>query len=429
MSMLYIYIAGIIVCIALSAFCSGAEMCYSSCSTLRLESLKDSGSKSAELALKIVENYDKALGAILIGNNLVNIAASSLASVALITAVGNDDYAWAVTATITVLVIIFGETVPKIVAKKNANSMALSYSHPVRSLMIVLSPVVWIVVKLIYLLTFWMKAPDTGDSSEEAVEELQSIIETAEDEDVLDEDQSELVQAAIDFSEISAYEAMTARVDVEAIDIEDSWEDILRIIEDSAHTRIPVYEGSIDNIIGILYLNHFLKALTDDGKVDIRSLLMPPCYVYKTAKLPAVLNQMKKAKQHLAVVSDEYGGTLGVLSMEDVLEQIVGDIWDESDEVEQEIVRRTDGEFEIDGDMVISDFLELVGIREENFDADSSTVGGWVMEMFGGYPKEGYSFDYADFTVTVLKMDDRRVDRVLIKTKKEDNEDKEDKKQ
>lgn len=422
MSMLYVYIAGIVVCIALSAFCSGAEMCYSSCSSLRLESMKDGGSKSASLALKIVDNYDKALSAILIGNNLVNIAASSLASVALITTVGNDEYAWAVTAVITVLVIIFGETIPKIVAKKNANSMAVSYSGPVRLMMIVLSPVVWVVVKLIYLLTFWMKDGNTGDSSEEAVEELQSIIETAEDEDVLDEDQSELVQAAIDFSEISAYEAMTARVDVEAIDIEDSREDILAIVAESAHTRIPVYEGSIDNIIGILYLNQFLKALTDNADADIKSFLMPPCYVYKTTKLPAVLNQLKKAKQHLAIVSDEYGGTLGVLSMEDVLEQIVGDIWDESDEVEQEIVLRTEGEFEIDGDMVISDFLELVGIREENFDADSSTVGGWIMEMFGGYPKEGYSFDYANFTVTVLKMDGRRVDRVLIKIKSEDKE-------
>ena len=417
MSSLVIYIIGIILCIFLSAFCSGAEMSYSSCSPLRLESMRDSGSKRASLALKIIENYDNALSAILIGNNLVNIAASSLASLALITAAGSDDFAWAVTALITVLVIIFGETIPKIVAKKNANSMAVAYSRPVHCMMIVLGPVIWVVVKLIRLLTFWMKGDEGGDSSEEAVEELQSIIETAEDEEVLDEDQSELVQAAIDFSEVSAFEVMTARVDVEAIDIEDRWEDILRTIEETTHTRIPVYEGSIDNIIGILYLNHFLKAMTDDGRPDIRTLLMPPCYVYKTMKLPAVLNQLKKAKQHLAIVSDEYGGTLGVLSMEDVLEQIVGDIWDENDEVEQEVVLRTESEFELDGDMVISDFLELVGIREEAFDADSSTVGGWTMEMFGGYPKEGDSFDYKNFSVTVLKMDGRRVDRVLLKKK------------
>ena len=160
---------------------------------------------------------------------------------------------------------------------------------------------------LIKLITLGMKG-ETGDSPDEAVEELQSIIETAEDEDVLDEDQSELVQAAIDFSETSASEVMTARVDVQAIDIEDDWEDILAIIEDAPFTRLPVYEGSIDNIIGILYLNHFLKALADNGYADVRKLLMPPCYVYKTMKLPAVLSQLRKAKQHLAVVTDEYGG-------------------------------------------------------------------------------------------------------------------------
>ena len=414
---IYIYISGIILCICLSAFCSAAEMSYSSCSTLRLESYRDSGSKKAAVALWITERFDKALSAILIGNNLVNIAASSLASVALITLTGSDDKAWLVTLIITVLVIIFGETIPKIVAKKNANTLAIRFANVVRGMMVILSPVIWVVVKLIHLITGRMKSEAAGDSSEEAVEELQSIIETAEDEEVLDEDQSELVQAAIDFSEISAFEVMTARVDVEAIDIEDDWEDILSVIENSTHTRLPVYNGSIDNIVGILYLNHFLKAMTDGGHADIRSLLMPPIYVYKTMKLPAVLNQLRKAKQHLAVVSDEYGGTLGVLSMEDVLEQIVGDIWDESDEVEQEIVERKDGEFELDGDMVISDFLELVGIREEDFDADSSTVGGWTMEMFGGYPKENDSFAYGNFTVTVLKMDGRRVDKLLIKLK------------
>ena len=416
-----IYIIGIILCIGLSAFCSAAEMSYSSCSTLRLESYRDSGSKKADAALWILERFDKALSAILIGNNLVNIAASSLASVALFVLSGNDDKAWLVTLIITVLVIIFGETIPKIVAKKNANRLAVSFAGIVKAMMIVLSPVIWVVVKLIHLITGRMKPEESGDSSEEAVEELQSIIETAEDEDVLDEDQSELVQAAIDFSEIAAFEVMTARVDVEAIDIEDEWEDILSVIENSTHTRLPVYDGSIDNIIGILYLNHFLKAMTDDGHADIRGLLMPPIYVYKTMKLPAVLNQLRKAKQHLAVVSDEYGGTLGVLSMEDVLEQIVGDIWDESDEVEQEIVERKDGEFELDGDMVISDFLELIGIREENFDADSSTFGGWTMGMFGGYPKENDSFEYENFTVTVLKMDGRRVDKLLITLTPEKN--------
>ena len=410
---IYIALIGIFLCLCLSAFCSASEMSFSSCSTMRLENARDAGSKRAKTAVYITEHFDDALSAILIGNNLANIGASSLASIAVILIAG-DEYAWVATVVLTVLVIIFGETMPKITAKQNANRFALKNAYIVRAMMVVFYPLVWVVVMLIKLITLGMKG-EAGDSPDEAVEELQSIIETAEDEDVLDEDQSELVQAAIDFSETSASEVMTARVDVQAIDIEDDWEDILAIIEDAPFTRLPVYEGSIDNIIGILYLNHFLKALADNGYADIRKLLMPPCYVYKTMKLPAVLSQLRKAKQHLAVVTDEYGGTAGVVSMEDVLEQIVGDIWDESDTVEPEVVQHTESEYELDGAMVLSDFLELVGINENDFDAESDTVGGWTLEMFGGFPEEGDSFTFRNITVTVLSMDGRRVERVLVK--------------
>lgn len=407
--------AGIFLCLCLSNFCSASEMAFSSCNVMRLENARDDGSKRAKIAVYITEHFDDALSAILIGNNLANIGASSLASVAVILVTGGDEYAWLATIILTVLVIIFGETMPKISAKKNANRTSLKNAYVVRAMMIIFFPLVWLVVSLIKLLTMGMKPEAADADSDEAVEELQSIIETAEDEDVLDEDQSELVQAAIDFSETSAFEVMTARVDVQAIDIEDDWDDILAIIEDAPFTRLPVYEGSIDNVIGILYLNHFLKAMADDGRVDIRKLLMPPCYVYKTMKLPAVLNTLRKAKQHLAIVSDEYGGTLGVVSMEDVLEQIVGDIWDESDVVEHEVVQREKSEYELDGAMILSDFLELVGLNEDDVDAESNTVGGWTLEMFGGFPKEGDSFTFEDLTVTVLKMDGLRVERVLVK--------------
>lgn len=407
--------AGIFLCLCLSNFCSASEMAFSSCNVMRLENARDDGSKRAKIAVYITEHFDDALSAILIGNNLANIGASSLASVAVILVTGGDEYAWLATIFLTVLVIIFGETMPKISAKKNANRTSLKNAYVVRAMMIIFYPLVWLVVSLIKLLTMGMKPEAADADSDEAVEELQSIIETAEDEDVLDEDQSELVQAAIDFSETSAFEVMTARVDVQAIDIEDDWDDILAIIEDAPFTRLPVYEGSIDNVIGILYLNHFLKAMADDGRVDIRKLLMPPCYVYKTMKLPAVLNTLRKAKQHLAIVSDEYGGTLGVVSMEDVLEQIVGDIWDESDVVEHEVVQREKSEYELDGAMILSDFLELVGLNEDDVDAESNTVGGWTLEMFGSFPQEGDSFTYRNLTVTVLSMDGRRVERVLVK--------------
>lgn len=419
---LYLIMAGIAVCIALSAFCSSSEMAYSSCNIIRLEGMKDGGSKRAALALLIAERFDDALSAILIGNNLANIGASSLASVLVILITGGEEYAWLATLILTILVIIFGETIPKISTKKNPNTVALRHAPAVRFLMVVLWPLIWLVVKLIHLLTCKLPEQDAG-SPEEAVEELQSIIETAEVEDVLDEDQSELLQAAIDFADVSALEVMTARVDVCAIDIDDDWDDILSVIEEAPYSRLPVYEDSVDNIIGVLYLNHFLKALSDGDRVDIRKLLMPPCYVYKTMKLPAVLNQLRRAKQHLAIVADEYGGTLGVLSMEDVLEQIVGDIWDETDTVEQEMVCRGEGEYELEGSMLLADFLDSLGLNEEDFEAESSTVGGWTLEMFGGFPRVGDSFRHEHMTVTVLEMvDGRRVGKVLVQLDPEEKE-------
>ena len=396
------YIAAYIVLICLSAFFSASEMCFSSANRMRLESAAEGGSKGAELALKVMDRFDDSLSAILIGNNLVNIATSSIASVVVILLFG-ERWTWLSTVVTTILVMIFGETMPKIVAKKNANRIAPVFAWPIRALTIILLPVILIVVGLVRLITLPLKG------------EEQSIIETAEDEEVLDENRSELLRSALDFSEVSASEAMTARVDVEAIDIDDDWEEILEVIENSTHSRLPVYEDSIDNIIGFLYLNHFLKALTESERPDIRSLLMEPLYVYKTIKLPQVLSELRHAKKHLAIVTDEYGGTLGVISMEDVLEEIVGDIWDETDEVEDEVVEKAEGEYEVDGDMSIPDLLELIGRSEESFECESGTVGGWTLESFGGFPKEGDSFRFEDLTVTVLAMDGLRVDRVLIK--------------
>lgn len=420
--MIYLCLAGLLLCIIGSNYFSSSEMAYSSCNRLRLESARDGGSKRAAIAVRIIDRFDDTLSAILIGNNLVNIAASSIGSVLVILIAGDDRYAWVSTVVITVLVIIFGETMPKIIAKNSANRIALSHAYFVRGLTIILMPLIWVVVGLTKLITSGFKGEEAGSDEEAAAMELSSIIETAEDEDVLDEDRSELVQAAIDFSDVMASEVMTARVDVVALDIDDDWNEQLATIDSAPYSRIPVYEDSIDNVIGVLYLNHFLKALTDEKNPDIRSMLMPPCYVYKTMKMPAVLNELRRAKQHLAIVTDEYGGTLGVLSMEDVLEQLVGEIWDDTDEVEEEIVERPDGQYELDGDMVISDLLELVGIKEKDFEAESETVGGWTIEMFGAFPKPGDSFEYENMSVTVLEMDGLRVEKVLVKLHPQDEE-------
>ena len=417
------YFAALIALIALSAFCSASEMAYSSANPLRLENLMEDGSARAKVAHYITEHFDHALSAILIGNNLVNIGASSLAAVTVMLLTGTDKWSWLATVILTIAVIIFGETIPKILAKQNANAVSLRHAYAVRLMMIVLAPVVLLVVGLVKLLTLPLKGESAdAEDEEEAAQELQSILETAEDEDVLDEDRSELVRSALEFSEVSASDAMTARVDMTAIDIDDDWDEILSQVEQSSFSRLPVYEDSIDHVIGVLYLNHFLKAVAD-GQREIRPLLMEPCYVYKTMKLPDVMAQFRRAKQHLAIVCDEYGGTLGVLTMEDVIEQIVGDIWDETDTVEDEIVRRSDDELELDGDMPVTEFLELMNLPENDFEADSDTLGGWTIESFGGrFPEPGESFRYGDVEITVLSMDGRRVDRVLVRRRPAEGE-------
>ena len=221
-------------------------------------------------------------------------------------------------------------------------------------------------------------------------------------------------------------DAMTARVDVEALDIDDDWRELLLSGEDLPYSRIPVYENSIDNVIGVLYLNRFFKALLDDPGADIRSNLMKPLYIYKTVKLPDVLAQLRKNQQHLAVVTDEYGGTLGIVTLEDVLEELVGDIWDETDEIEDEIVERPDGMYEIDGDLPIGDLAEILDVTEESLDTASATAGGWTIEKFGAFPKVGDTVESDGLRVKVLAMgeDGLRVEKILVEKLPEDETDK-----
>lgn len=416
-----IYFIAIIVLVSLSAFFSASEMSFSSTNKLRLENMVEDEVKGAKLALKVAEKFDDALSAILIGNNLVNIAMSSIGSVIAILIAQqfnqpDDTWTGVATAIITVFVIIFGETMPKIVAKKNANKLVLVFCYPVYALTLILKPLIWVVVGLVNLVMLVLPKEHTVRDEDEAQQELQSIIETAEDENVLDEDRSELVQNALEFGDTRVSEVMTARVDIKAIDIEDSFEDILEQAEASTYSRLPVYEDSIDNIIGILYLNRFYRSLTEQGDVDVRTALSNPIYVYKTTKLPAALKALRSAKQHLAIVTDEYGGTLGIVTMEDILEQLVGEIWDENDIVEEdELVEHSEGVYELDGAMQLSDLCELMDWNEDELDAESSTVGGWTIEMHGDFPKVGEGFTYDGAALEVLEMDGLRVSRVLVK--------------
>lgn len=414
-----VYILLLLVCFAFSAFFSASEMSLSSANRLRLENAADEGERRAGTALGLIDRFDRALGAILIGNNLANVASSSLSSVIALSVAEQSGVSeglctTAATVIVTIVVIICGETVPKILAKKNANRVALSVAGPIQGLSVLLRPLVWCATSLTALITRALPTPEESDLQEAAVEELQSIIETAEDEAVLDEDRSELLQAALDFGDTSASQVMTARVDMVAIDIDDPPEDILSLAGDAPFSRLPVYQEDTDNIIGVLHLNTLYRALLDDPAPDIRSLLTEPCFVYKTVKLPAVLEELRSRQRHLAIVTDEYGGTAGVITMEDVLEALVGDIWDETDEVEPEVVETSEGRWELDGDLPIGEFLELTELDENAFDFESETVGGWVMEMLEGFAAPGDTVTYQDLTVNVLKTDDKRVEKVRV---------------
>ncbi len=418
--MFKIYVIAVILCVVASAFFSAAEMAYSSNNKIRLENAAEEGNRKAKLALQITEDYDNALSAILVGNNLVNIAASSLGALAVMITLG-DDYTWLSTLLITISVIIFGETIPKITAQKNATNFSMAFAGIMRFLMIIFKPVTWLVVHLVDLMTRSMETQEAPDE-EAAVEELHSIIETAESEDVIDEDSSELISAAIDFADVSVSEVMTARVDITAIDIDDDWDEIMKTVSSSAYSRIPVYQDSIDNIIGILSLNRFLKTAIDSREFDIRSMLMQPYFVYKTTKLPNVLATLRDSQQHLAIVTDEYGGTLGVVTMEDVLEELVGEIWDETDTVEEEVSEISENKYVIDGDMSLSELIDLLDLDEVSFDFESETVGGWCIEMMDEFPEAGESFKYQDLNVKILEADERRVTRVEITRSRTENE-------
>ncbi len=410
---------GIIICVIRSGVFSAAEMAISSCNRVRMENEADDGNKNASRVMKLSNDYDNTLSTILLSNNLVNIAASALSTVYIILLTGSDDKNWLITAIVTVLVIVFGETIPKIIAKKHSNSLSKGLSAFIMLLYYLLWPVNFVVVAVTGFITRPLgRSQDTADDDEKT-EELQAIIETAEDEGVIDSDQSEIVAAAIDFSEVQASDVMTARVDIEAIDIDDPIGKIMKQVSKSRKSRFPVYRDSIDNIVGVMHLNPFLKAMASGTNPDISSIMNEPCFVYKTAKLPHVLDVLKDARQHLAIVTDEYSGTAGIVTMEDVLEEIVGDIWDDNDEIEEEVVESETGELIVDGDMPIGDFLERLGIDEDDFPFESQTAGGWAIEFLEDFPAAGDTFSYNGFRIEVTEAGERRVGKLTI-TKEED---------
>ena len=415
---------GIVICICFSAFFSGSEIAFASANTLRLKTTAESGSKSSALALYICDFYDKALCTILIGNNLVNIASSSLATVIAMSLVGDAGAVYA-TGVMTVLILIFGEIVPKILAKDHCSGFVLTAAAPLRFLMIVTKPLVavitWTLDKIALL---W-----GGDPEPEPItpDELMTIIETVEDEGVIDEDRSELLQSAVGFGETAIEDILTPRVDLLSIDLSDSREEILKAMDESPFSRLPVYSEDVDSIIGILYLNHAYRVLVSNPQTPIRDLVTPAFFLHRSTRLPVALKALRERNLQMAVVLDDYGGTCGVVTLEDILEELVGDMWDESDPIENEFQQLDDTHFRISGGMSFDDLLWELDLDQFEDEFDSATVGGWVTEHLERFPEIGDTFVWQNLQVTVEALDEMRITQIQIEvlpveTSKDDQE-------
>ncbi len=409
--MIGVYIVIIFVMVILSACFSGTEAAFNTANNMHLRrEAEEGGSKSAKLAYKISENFANTLCTILIGNNLVNIAASACGTAVFMQLFANINGGEAIasvvnTVVLTIIVLICGEIVPKIVAKQHANLLCKITAWPMQILTYILYPLVFIVMLLMNLLRkLWGK--DSDGSTDITEDELSSIIDTVEKEGVIDEEQSDLLQSSLEFSDTTVEEIMTPRIDLLTIDLDDDPEEIRETIEGSTFSRLPVYRDSIDDIIGVLHLNLYYKEAVDGKNVDIESMLLEPCYMHKTLKLPAALKQMREKQNHLAIVIDEFGGTLGIVTIEDILEEIVGEIWDESDEIVSEFTKKTSNEYEILGEMSIGDLFYELDFHPKNFECEYSTVGGWAVESLESDPHVGDSFTFEHLTITVTEMED-----------------------
>ncbi len=413
---------GIVVLIAFSAFFSGSEIAFASVNTLRLQSKADKGSKPAQVAYYICQQYDKALCTILIGNNLVNIASSSLATVIALQLVGDSGAIYA-TGVMTVLILTFGEIMPKIVAKDQSDGFVLLTAYPLRLLMLVTKPLViaitWILDRIAKL---WGGTPEPDPMT---ADELMTMIETVEDEGVIDEDRSDLLQSAVSFGETTVEQVLTPRVDLVAIDLQDSREDILHTMETSRFSRIPVYEEDIDSIQGILYLNHAYRVLADAPDTPIRDLLLPAVFLHRSTRLPIAMRELRSRRLQMAVVLDDFGGTCGVVTLEDILEEIVGDIWDENDTIEEDFCQLDETHFRLSGSVSLDDLLWEADLEQFEDEFDSTTVGGWITELNGGFPTLGQELVWKNLRLKVDALDDRRVLQVSVEIlpKQEEAED------
>ena len=404
-----------VICLILSAYFSATETAFLSMNKTRLKVLADKGNKKARLALSLDEKYDRLISTILIGNNIVNITLSSVATVVFVSLLANyGDASFGATvstAVVTVLVLIFGEITPKSLAKDAADPFAMFSAPIINFIMKLLLP-------LSFIFGLWKKLTDRIITSEEeeamSQEELLTFLEEVEQDGGLDEEEGELLRNAVEFGDLAAKDILTHRMDLEAVSIDATTEEVAEAFTGSRFSRLLVYEDSIDRIVGVIHHKDFYHGLGVTEK-PLSEIMSTPVLVHPTEKLDDLLRRLKAQKSHVSVVIDEYGGTLGIVTMEDILEELVGDIWDEHDEVEEPEFRSLDeSHFTVDCTVSIEDFSEYFSVEIET---ESSSLGGWVMEQLERIPEAQDCFEYENLVVTVLSMDERRVDRVSVEVR------------
>ncbi len=395
------------VCIILSGYFSATETAFSSLNKTRLKAMVEKGNRRALVALQLSENYDKLISTILIGNNIVNIAVASIGTVMFVDLLGQEMGATVSTAVVTVVVLIFGEITPKSLAKDFPERFAL-FSAPI------LKGMIWFFTPLNFIFSMWKKLVSklfrTSEDSKMSPEELRLLLDEVQQEGCLDANEGQLLKNALEFGDLEAQDILTHRVDLEGVSVDADKAEIAEVFDRTRFSRILVYEQTMDKIVGIIHQKDFYIGGTATDK-SLREIMTPPLFIHQTENIDDLLQLLRAAKAQMAIVVDEYGGTLGIVTMEDILEELVGEIWDEHDEVEEPVRSLGAGTYLVSGALSLDDFCDQFHIKS---DADSVSVGGWVMDVLERIPEEGERFVYQTLDITVCRVDKHRVETIRV---------------
>ena len=397
----------IAVCLLCSAFFSASETAYSTLNRNRLRLTAAKGSRRAALAVKLSDDYDSLISGILVGNNLVNIALASAGTILFVRWLGGGAGPSVSTAAVTLAVLIFGEITPKSIAKDHPERFAVFAAPVLRAVCVILKPVNFLFSKWKNLISRLFGDKDGKNVTQE---ELLLMLEEVEKDGAIDRSEGELLVNAVEFADCKVEEVLTHRTDMEAVGSDWTPERIAAVFTESGLSRLPVYEGDLDHIIGVLNRKDFF---TSDGisRTPVKELMTPPVFAESGEKLSEVLKTMKKQQTHMCIVVDEYGGTSGLVTMEDILEELVGEIWDEHDEVTEDIQSESEGVWSADGLANLEDFAERFGLE---ISSENVSLGGWVMEMLGRVPEAGDAFEYGDYLIRVTETDGHRAAKCRI---------------